>query len=140
MLHQTIFESFRMIGKNAEMPESSINTSLINSILEHLSNILNTRHGSAQIADTYGMPDLTNFPGDNLGNSVNELERLMTRTIEKYEPRLKNVKVSYNPDTNSNLTLKFGLYAEIVTDYDENQQPVFFETVITSDGVVRIEQ
>lgn len=140
MLHQTIFESFRIIGKNNGKPNNNTNSSAINSILKHLSNILNTRHGSVQIADNYGMPDLTNFSGDNLGIAVMELEKLMKNTIEKYEPRLKNVKVSYNPNMNSNLTLKFGLSAEIITDYGEDQQPIFFETVITSDGAVRVEQ
>lgn len=140
MLNRTIFESFRMIGKTVDEQENNLNSSSINSILEHLTNILNTRHGSAQIADTYGMPDLTNFPGDNLGPAVAELEKMIKTTIERYEPRLKNVKISYNPDMNSNLTIKFGLSAEIVADYGENGRPVFFETVITSDGIVKVLQ
>jgi type VI secretion system protein len=129
-----------MVDKNSEELEHNHDSLAMSSILDHLRNILNTRRGSVQIADNYGMPDLTNFPGDNLSTAVVELEKMLKNTIEKYEPRLTNVKVSYNPDMNNNLTLKFGLSAEIVAGYGEGQQPIFFETVITSDGIVKVDR
>ena len=137
MRYQTLFETFRRLGGGFDefIDASSVD---VDSILEHLRNILNSRHGSVMIADNYGMPDLTNFPGENLGASVKELERIMKSTIEKYEPRLTNVRISYNPESSGGLALKFGLFAEISATYGEKRLPIFFETVITSDGFVKV--
>lgn len=137
MRYQTLFEAFRRLGGgfNEFIDASSVD---VDSILEHLRNILNSRHGSVMIAENYGMPDLTNFPGENLGASVKELERIMKITIEKYEPRLTNVRISYNPESSGGLALKFGLSAEISATYGEKRLPIFFETVITSDGFVKV--
>jgi len=140
MANRTLFENFNILAKHPEEFNNNSSFSCIDSILEHLRNMLNSRQGSALIADNYGMPDLTNFPGEDLAASVAELERLMKTTIEMYEPRLTNIKISYNPDANDNLTLRFNISAEIVATYGEsNQQPIFFETVITSDGVIEVE-
>ncbi len=140
MVNRTLFETFNIIAKHPEELNNNSSFNCIDSILEHLRNILNTRQGNVLIADNYGMPDLTNFPGDDLASSVAELERIMKITIQRYEPRLTNIKISYNPDMSDNLTLNFGIMAELVAAYGENnQQPIFFETVITSDGVVKVE-
>ncbi len=138
MTARTLFETFRYIEKTPDRLDNS--SSYTDSILEHLRNILNTRRGSVLIADNYGMPDLTNFPGENLGEAVLELEKMMRVTIERYEPRLKNIKISYNPDASDALTLKFGLSAELIVDNAGQQRPIFFETVITSDGMVKVER
>lgn len=135
MRYNTLFETFRIIGGSSDR---SIDSNDVDSILEHLRNILNSRHGSVMIADNYGMPDLTNFPGENLGASVKELERIMKATVEKYEPRLTNVRISYDPESSSGFSLKFGLSAEISAAYSDKRTPIFFETVITSDGFVKI--
>ncbi len=137
MRYNTLFETFRMIGGGSGYSTDS-DVVDVDSILEHLRNILNSRHGSVMIADNYGMPDLTNFPGENLGASVKELERIMKSTVEKYEPRLTNVRISYDPESSSGFSLKFGLSAEISAAYSEKRSPIFFETVITSDGFVKV--
>ena len=133
-----MFDTFRLIGKNSEGFSGSF--SEVDSILEHLRNVLNTRQGSVQIADNYGMPDLTNFPGENLSVAVFELEKIIKTTVERYEPRLVNIKVSYNPVISDNLTLRFGLTAEVIAGFGEKRQAIFFETVITSDGVVMVDR
>ncbi|AUR53065.1 type VI secretion system baseplate subunit TssE [Aquella oligotrophica] len=139
MTTRTLFETFRYIEKTLDKQDNN-SSAYIDSILEHLRNILNTRRGSVLIADNYGMPDLTNFPGENLAEAVQELEKMMRITIERYEPRLRNIKISYNPDTSDALTLKFGLSAELIVDNGGRQHPIFFETVITSDGMVKVER
>lgn len=110
----------------------------VESILRHLRNILNTRQGSVLIADDYGMPDLTNFPGENLSEAAAELEDVMKRIIQKYEPRLTNVKISFEPEVDASSVLRFKLSAEVISR--ENRTPVVFETVVTSSGMVKIEE
>lgn len=139
MSNRTIFEKLRLIEKNPNIINNDSSLS-IDSILEHLRNILNTRRGSVLIADNYGMPDLTNFPGENLGEAVLELERIMRVTIEHYEPRLRNIHINYNPDASDALTLKFGLSAVLVDDDFGINHPIFLETTITSDGMVKVER
>ena len=75
MRYQTLFETFRRLGGGFD-ELTDANSVDVDSILEHLRNILNSRHGSVMIAENYGMPDLTNFPGENLGASVKELDNL----------------------------------------------------------------
>lgn len=139
MINRTLFETLRIVEKNNEYTYDNEN-SYIESILAHLRQILNTRQGSVLIAENYGMPDLTNFPGDDLGEAVMKLEKIMRATIERYEPRLRKIKVSYNPDTSDSFTLKFSLSAEIHDGNNSYSHPIFFETVITSAGVVKVER
>lgn len=138
MRYNTLFETFRLIGGSGTGGFIDSDEIDVDSILEHLRNILNSRHGSVMIADNYGMPDLTNFPGENLGASVKELEKIMKSTVEKYEPRLTNVRISYDPESSSGFSLKFGLSAEVSAAYSSKRSPIFFETVITSDGFVKV--
>ena len=60
----------------------------IDSILAHLTRILNTRQGSVPISGIYGIPDLTDFM-TSYPESVTEIERSIRCTIEEYEPRLR---------------------------------------------------
>jgi type VI secretion system protein len=140
MANRTLFETFNLLEKHPDGLNSNVNSGCVDSILEHLRNILNTRQGNVLIAANYGMPDLTNFPGENFSTAVSELERILKTTIERYEPRLINVRMRYNPEVSDTLTLRFSLSAEIIATYTEQQQAVFFETVITSDGIVEVER
>lgn len=140
MLNKTFFETLRIIGGESDELNYSPSESIVDSILKNLNNILNTRRGNVQISDSYGMPDLTNFPGSNISDSTVELERLICTTVERYEPRLTNVKVNYNRGSDKNGSLKFSLSAETVGTNDENQKSVIFETIIISDGVIRFEK
>jgi type VI secretion system protein len=105
------------------------------SILNHLQRILNTRRGNAPIADDYGVPDFTDllygFP-----DSVREMEKSIRLTIQKYEPRLQAVRVSFIPQQEDRLSLRFQVAAKLAGDQDK--VPVYFETVVDSAGKVKI--
>jgi len=62
------------------------------SILSHLSRLLNARQGSLSHLPDYGLPDMAEiYLG--LPYSLNILINEIKRTIEKYEPRLKNINI-----------------------------------------------
>lgn len=108
------------------------------SVLEHLRRILNTRQGCVPIADDYGVPEFTEYL--HLGAEVyRELEKVLRATIQKYEPRLKGVRVSFLPEEEDRLALhlQFHVVAKLASD---PRLQVQFETSIDSNGQVRLKE
>lgn len=108
---------------------------MVDSIVRHLQRILNTRWGSAQIADDYGIPDLTDLRS-GLPDAVQDLERAIRNTIQKYEPRLEAVRVKFIPQEETILTVSFQIVARLALEGEKN--PVTFRSVMDSDGRVTI--
>jgi type VI secretion system protein len=108
---------------------------VINSVLGHLQQILNTRQGGVPIAEDYGVPDFNEllhaYP-----DSVRDFERSIRQTIQKYEPRLNGVRVRLIPQDEDLLSLRFQIIAELVTE--DHKEPVRFESVVDSGGKISI--
>ena len=107
---------------------------VVDSVLRHLQRILNTKQGNVPIAEDYGVPDFTDFLND-IPDSIRELEKSIRLTVQKYEPRLKGVKVSFIPQEEDLLSAHFQLVARLTTD---SKTQVFFETLIDSEGKVNV--
>ncbi|OPX98810.1 MAG: Gene 25-like lysozyme [Syntrophorhabdus sp. PtaB.Bin047] len=112
---------------------------VVNSIINHLQRVLNTRQGSVPIAEDYGMPDFTNYQGLGLTEEAKDIADIIKNMILKYEPRLGGAQVTYEPDKDDLLSLRFKLQTEIVHVRDE-RIVVELETVISSEGKVRVTQ
>jgi type VI secretion system protein len=112
---------------------------IVNSIINHLQRVLNTRQGSVPIADDYGMPDFTNYQGLGIDEEAKGIYEILRNMILQYEPRLHGAQVVYEPDKNDMLSLRFKLQTEIVHGRDE-KSVVELETVISSEGKVRVER
>ncbi len=110
-------------------------TRIIDSVLRHLSLILNTRRGSAQIAEDFGLPDFTEFLRA-YPDSIRDMERTVRRTILKYEPRLAGVRVRFVPREEDALSLRFQITAGLAIG--EKKSPVIFESIVGSDGKISI--
>ncbi len=110
---------------------------IVNSIINHLQRILNTRQGSVPIADEYGMPDFTNYQGLGMAEQAKDIADIVKNIILKYEPRLGSAQVAFEPDKDDPLSLRFKLQAEIVHVRNEKVS-VELETVISSEGKVRV--
>ncbi len=89
---------------------------VINSIIRNLSNILNTRIGSAQTAPDLGTPDFTDLLGRPKGESFEELKKIIKGVIERYEPRLSNVKIQEEVNGDDPFSLSFRIECEVNTD------------------------
>jgi len=104
------------------------------SVLEHLRRILNTRQGCVPIADDYGVPEFTEYL--HLGAEVHrELEKILRTTIQKYEPRLKGVRVSFIPEEEGRLALQLQFHVVAKLANDPKMQ-VQFETSIDGNGQI----
>jgi type VI secretion system protein len=104
------------------------------SVLAHLQRILNTRQGNVPIAEDYGVPEFTEYL--HLGaEAYRELEKVLRTTIQKYEPRLKGVRVTFVPQEEDRFNLQFQVVARLAS---APQLQVRFETTIGSDGKIRL--
>lgn len=110
---------------------------VVMSIMNHLMKMLNVRHGSVEILSDYGLPDFNGLKSQ-FPRAINEIRREIQNCIEKYEPRLKKVKVSYVEDRLNPLVLRFDITAEL--SMVGSECPVWFETVLDSAGRVKIKR
>ena len=110
--------------------------SLERSLVRHLTALLNTRRGSAPIADDYGIADVTDlgrsFTEETLGEFTAELERVIMR----YEPRLSALRVKHAPRTDAPLSAVFEIEAAVDTAY--GRHTLRFETMLDVTGTVRL--
>ncbi|MFH1863007.1 MAG: type VI secretion system baseplate subunit TssE [bacterium] len=107
----------------------------VHSVIEHVKRLLNTRVGSAQIADDYGIPDFTDVVGVERSQMVYELCLSIKEVITRYEPRLTNVKITVDPERSDEFSLKFRAEGVIIGG---RNLPVVFETVISTDGKIEV--
>lgn len=107
---------------------------IIDSISGHLHRILNTKQGNVLIGEDYGLPDLTDFL-KTYPDSLMEVERGMRTAIQKYEPRLKAVRVTFFPQEDDLLSLHFQITARLST---ESKKPVLFNALLNADGKIDI--
>jgi type VI secretion system protein len=108
---------------------------MIDSIIQHLERILNTRRGSAQISEDFGIPDFTDYR-TAFPDAHRDLERAIRLTIQKYEPRLRTVRVKFILQEEEMLSVSFQIIARLAVD--EAKDPVVFESTLDSDGKIRI--
>jgi len=106
----------------------------VDSIIDHLQRILNTRQGNVLIADDYGVPDFLDFL-QTYPDSVREIEESIRTAIDRYEPRLSAASVTFIPREDDDLTLRFQIIALLAMEGDRQ---VLLETVVDTDGRVRV--
>ena len=135
MREERLLERLSIIEKNPERRESQDTGRLVDSILNYLQRLLNTRQGSALIAEDFGMPDFTRLTDAFGSASAPEIERSFKQIIQKYEPRLMGVGVNFVPQSKDALSFSLKITARLVAD--ENI-PVVFNTVIGADGKIGV--
>ena len=123
------------MDKNPQRRITEEPAQMIRSIQEHLQRILNTRQGNAPIAEDFGVPDFTNFMSA-FPDSQRTMERQVRQTIQKFEPRLKGVRVGFFPREDDPLTISFKITARLVLK--DHKDPVSFESEVDSSGHIRI--
>lgn len=118
---------------------------IIDSILKHLRQLLNTKQGNVPIGEDYGTPDFTDlfitFPRTKM-EPKREIEKAIRLAIQKYEPRLEGVRVNLIEKEEEEaysytdpLTLRFQIMGRLS---DESRTQVFLETTVDYDGKVKV--
>ena len=107
---------------------------LADSVLAHLQRMLNTRQGNCLTLDDYGIPDFTDMV-HSFPEAVGRMQRAIRHSIERYEPRLRRVRV--NPvDEEDFFRVRFEITGELVTA--DEQAAVWFETTISPSGRISV--
>ena len=115
-------------GRGREDPRK-----VIDSVVQHLQRLLNTRQGNVPIAPQYGIPDFMHVLQGGPEASL-EMESVLRAVIEAYEPRLTGVRVTYMPADPGLAPLRFHIQAKLKMD----AKPVTLETLMGPDGHVNV--
>ena len=107
------------------------------SIIGHLRKLLNTNKGSVQIAEDYGMPDMTVFAGGGISETMEKIEKAILEVVRKYEKRLLKIKVKIESNENDVLNINFRLEG-VLTRHEDT--PVFLETSVQPGGKFKIKR
>ena len=137
MREARLLERIRLREGNPQRREVEDTGRVIDSVLDHLTRILNTRRGNVPIAEDYGIPDYTEFL-QNFPESLRDLETAIEQTVTQYEPRLKAVRVSFVPQDENVFAVKFQISAMLVSM--ANNTSVLFESQLDTGGKISIKR
>jgi type VI secretion system protein len=85
---------------------------VLDSVIAHLSRILNTRRGNVPIAEDYGIPEYMEFL-HNYPDSLRDFERAVRQTVLQFEPRLRAVRVTCIPQEANDGIVRFQISARL---------------------------
>ena len=105
------------------------------SVAAHLAKMLSTRAGSVQTLPDYGLPDLNNMRL-SLHDALTQAREAIEIFIERYEPRLSQVRVSALPRDGDPLRLAFSLDGWL--DVAGTKRQVSFTAHLDGSGQVRV--
>jgi type VI secretion system protein len=137
MREERLIERIRSWDRTAQRREKPDPRRMIDSIVLHLERILNTRRGSAPIAEDFGIPDFTDFR-TAYPDSQRDLEREIRQTLQKYEPRLQAIRVKFAPHETDRLSISFQIVGRLVLD--EARDSIIFHGIMDADGKIRMRQ
>jgi type VI secretion system protein len=135
IFRERFLERLIRAGQSGEEDQSCTFSEELTSIILHLQKLLNTRQGSVQISPEYGVPDMNSVHDESIAETGRRMEQVLTRVIERFEPRLSNVRIKMERKEGILLELTFKLEASLSRQPDI---PVIFETVITSNGNITV--
>ncbi|OQX20446.1 MAG: type VI secretion protein [Desulfobulbaceae bacterium A2] len=85
---------------------------VLDSVIAHLTRILNTRRGNVPIAEDYGIPEYMEFL-QNYPDSLRDFERAVRQTVLQFEPRLRAVRVTCIPQEAHDGIVRFQISAKL---------------------------
>jgi type VI secretion system protein len=136
MREHRLLERIASLGADDERSHITRAEILVDSILEHLRRILNTRQGSVPIDLLFGVPDFTNLAGSFSTGTTAEMIEDMTRMIQRYEPRLRQPRISFTESQDEVLSLAFAISGFIAVD--DREIPVRLASHVASNGRVSL--
>jgi type VI secretion system protein len=105
----------------------------IMSIIDNLNRLFNTRRNSLAHLPDYGLPDITQVYRD-LPYSIDGLRAAIKDIVEKYEPRLRRVRVEKQEKEDTfDMRVSFIVSGELFKG-----QKVQFQTIFTSNDLAEV--
>ena len=106
------------------------------SVLLNLQHLFNTRPGHAAAQPDMGMPAPSDITGAS-PNAVALVLKILRASIEKYEPRLRDVEIANVEGADEVLTLRFQVTARLDTAPDGSS--ISFDTVVDPGGRIKVQ-
>lgn len=98
-------------GREGYEPQRNV---LEESVTRYLVRILNTRQETALIDPKFGLPDLSNLGGGGLeSGTIQPIAEQITGMVRRYEPRLKDVLVTFDQLDSSQMQVRFNISGNI---------------------------
>jgi len=113
----------------ADVPEDE---QLLHSVLGNLRRLFNARRGSLAHLPEYGLPDLSDVSPSS-PQKIEALRVAIREAVERFEPRLQNVRITREPGPADSAHLVFLLSAQMGPN-----ERVRFQTTIRSSEPVEI--
>lgn len=110
---------------------------VLRSVVAHVGKLLNTRKGSCVLDDEFGIPDFTSIGVSYSRDDIPQIEREIAQFVERCEPRLSGVKVTYAPDPAEPFSVNFILDAGLIIAANETL-PIKLMTRINPSGKVSV--
>lgn len=107
------------------------------SVLADLANLYNTRRGSVQTSEKYGLPDFANMLNSFAPPSLESIEAMIRETTLLFEPRLADVAVKHVPREGEHGLLRFNVTGHL--GFRGNKVPLQFDAVLQGDGSVLVQ-
>jgi len=109
---------------------------LMESVRQNLGRLLNSRQGISEAQPDYGLPAMTDLTA-GAEDYISKLQDAIRATIEKYEPRLRRVRVAIQQEASTQQTLVFRVDAMMVARSGEHR--VWYETSVRATGQFEVE-
>lgn len=133
IMNQALFESITgMFLDGTSIEDVPPSQRLLYSVMDHLNRMFNTRKGSIPHLKDYGLPDISEIYR-KMPEGLGELEAAIKRTVELYEPRMRNIKIIRRETDNQVSRLVYLISGEIVRG-----GLVRFQTTFISTGFSKI--
>lgn len=132
---QTILERLARPGAPEARTARENTSEVVRSVLRNLQRILNARLGHAPAQPDLGMPAPSEIVRSG-ADASDWLGRTLKECVEKYEPRLADVRVARVESEDDVLSLRFQLDARLAGEKEEI--PVSFDTQVDPAGRIRV--
>lgn len=107
------------------------------SVLADISSLYNTQQGTVLIADDMGVPDFASLLNRFGPKEVDVITQSLREVTEKYEPRMRNVRVSFLPRDDEHEVLRFSVSGSL--EFQGQDIPIEFSALIQGNGTVSID-
>ena len=122
----------KIMGKNfGDTSAEDSFENLVESIQSHMVLLLNTRQGMTVHLENYGLPDIHTVYHE-LPKSLDELGDQIRETLEIYEPRLSNIKVTLKKKPEDSFQASFHITGIVVRGSEASR--ITFQTDVLNDG------
>lgn len=108
---------------------------LVDSIMDNLRSVLNSRADNCMSRPDLGMPDFNDLAG-RFPDALGIIAAAVRDQIEMFEPRLSEVSVRHVADRSNPLHLAFRIHATLALD--DGTRRLSFDTVLNNNGYVNV--